>query len=84
MANGLNANLLRRWVVKAGQQPRKAAAQIKSGTVRATTSTQAVASFVPVKLQASAPKPDIRIELNRNGTAVTVSWPTSGAAECAA
>jgi transposase len=34
--------------------------------------------------QAPAPPQDIRIELRRNATTVTVIWPTGAAAECAA
>ena len=43
--------------------------------------------FVPVKLpEPTAPvlQADIRIELQRGATAVTVTWPASAASECAA
>lgn len=43
-----------------------------------------VPSFVPVKLEPDARGPDIRIEINRHGTLVSVSWPASAAGECGA
>jgi transposase len=42
--------------------------------------------FVPLQLPAQAPiapTPDIRIELRRGATSVTVTWPTDAAVECA-
>ena len=43
--------------------------------------------FVPVNLpqpDVAVQSPDIRIELQRGCTAVTVTWPASAASECAA
>ena len=43
--------------------------------------------FVPVTLTATNACPsgqDIRVEVRRGATAITVSWPCSAAAECAA
>ena len=82
LANGLNANLLRRWVVEAEQGSAKSAVQIKSSKSQTVSVTQTGASFVPVKVDSHTP--DIRIELKRNGTTVNVSWPSSAAAECGA
>lgn len=86
MAHGVNANLLRRWVNDAELKP----------VVRAAVATPAAMpprprpSFVPMTVPAPAPAPvaaptqDIRIELHRNAMTVTVTWPTSAAADCAA
>ncbi len=79
MAHGVNANLLRRWV-KASE----------SGTSVSTLATRptvcATASFVPLQLppSAAAPAPEIHIELRRGATAISVTWPSGAAAECAA
>ncbi|WP_371319957.1 transposase [Variovorax sp. dw_308] len=85
MAQGVNANLLRRWVREA---------EMKAGTtvVSATTAEgpkaqEAKTLFVPVSLPPPvqpAHVPDVRIELRRGPMAVTVTWPASAASECAA
>jgi transposase len=82
MANGVNANLLRRWVREAelrcgGDRPDAPVATIAEPG--ATTP-----AFVPMQLPARSVAPDIRIELRRGATSVTVTWPAGAAAECAA
>ena len=84
LAHGLNANLLRRWVIEAEQSGTKSVKQIESSGLKTGGTTQAVASFVRVKLAPSPAAPDICIELSRNGTVVTVTWPAGAAAECGA
>ena len=76
MAHGINANLARRWVAQAEQINKS----------RLTSpANQAVAAFVPVQVPAPAQPPaDIRIELRRGATAISVSWPCAAAAACAA
>ena len=76
MANGINANLARRWVVSAER---------RSGAQLATTASVAPMAFVPLGLPPATPAPaDIRIELRRGATAIQVSWPCAAASECAA
>ena len=77
LANGVNANLARRWVLNAER---------RSGAQLATTpSAVAPISFVPRGLPPATPAPaDIRIELRRGATAIQVSWPCAAASECAA
>jgi transposase len=86
MANGVNANLLRRWVREA---------ELRCGGDRPDAPTPTLAppsvatpAFVPLPLPLPLPaksmSPDIRIELRRGATAVTVTWPADAAAECAA
>ena len=77
MANGVNANLVRRWVHDAEQ---RGGAQLATfaGAVAPTT-------FVPLTLPPASPAPaDIRIELRRGTTTINVSWPCAAAPECAA
>ncbi len=85
MAHGINANLLRRWVREAEMKPpARALAQVAAQPVQAP---RRETLFVPVNLPAPAAPTalvDIRIELQRGATAVTVTWPASAAAECAA
>ena len=75
LANGINATMLRKWVVESerGAAPRLA-------TVMAVQPT-----FVPVTVQPDdAGRQDIRIELQRGNVRITLEWPRSGVAECAA
>jgi transposase len=72
LAHGINANLLRRWIQEAAAKPQAAPAE----------------EFVAVPLlaapaSADAPAAEIRIELRRGTTTVTVTWPAQAAAECA-
>ncbi len=77
LSRGLNANLLRRWLVDAertGSLPvRPTHAPIESAD-----------HFVPVPLSSALGDPVIRIELRSGSGTVIVQWPVSAAAECAA
>jgi transposase len=75
LAHGLNANLVHKWRRLAKPGRRQAAA----APVRAE-------QFIALPLQPSTPvtAPDIRIELRRGATSVTIDWPTSAASDCAA
>jgi len=76
MANGVNANLARRWVVEAER---------RGDVVMAPRAANgAVASaFVPLQLAVQTPALDIRLELRRGTTTINVSWPCSAASQCA-
>ena len=84
LANGINANLLRRWMIEQGGQrlPMPEPAESTTELPR----DQAKAAFVAVRLDATPPPAtsDIRIELKRGATTVVVSWPSSAAAASAA
>ena len=76
MAHGINANIVHRWL----REPWRAVAM-----------TQAPA-FVPVNLAPAAEPtdratlaaaPDIRIEVRRGTSMITVNWPLDGSAACA-
>ena len=72
LARGLNANLLRRWMVEAE----------RSGTVpvAATNALESRHHFVPISLGASSAEAVIRIELQRGSGTVVIQWPASAAA----
>lgn len=82
LANGLNANLLHRWIA-AHEQSATAAPHVPA--LAEPTQDGPPAGFVPVAL---APKTEtdqpIRIELRRGAITVTIAWPASAAADCAA
>jgi transposase len=76
MAHGINANIVHRWL----REPSRALAVAQP------------AAFVPISL-APAAEPtdrsgveaasDIRVEVRRGTSVVTVNWPLDGAAACA-
>ena len=77
LSRGLNANLLRRWVVEAE----------RTGSVRVSARGAPVESgsrFVPVPLVSVPVEPVIRIELRSGSGTVIVQWPVSAASECVA
>jgi len=69
LSHGINANVVHKWRRQDGS---------------ALPALQAPA-FVPVPLQPApcAPAPDIRIELRRGATSVSVNWPLESAEQCA-
>jgi len=74
LARGINANLLRRWVREAELPQAVATAQPAA----------AASTFVPVRMPEPVAQPtEIRIDVRRGATTITVSWPMAAAAECA-
>jgi transposase len=70
--HGLNANLVHKW--------RRLARCPAAAVMPSAPPTQ----FVPVALPTpSEPRADIRIELRRGATTITVTWPIAAAAEFA-
>ena len=81
LANGLNANMLRRWVVESARRSERQLANVTSPMVSDCNNPD----FVPVQL-APAPQPqaaDIRIELQHARTNIHVHWPMSASSQCA-
>ena len=78
LSHGLNANLLRRWVVD-GERVEPSA-----GTQPAATIEMARRSFVAVPLEAPevVSAATIDVEVRRGAMEVKVSWPMSASAEC--
>lgn len=76
LANGLNATMLRKWVVEA----ERGTAPGLSGMVPSQ-----VGAFVPLTMtHDGGGLRDIRIELQRGNVRITLDWPRDGVAECAA
>jgi len=82
LSRGLNANLLRRWVAEREGNCAGAVAAKSRGEL---TAAQPAPAFVPLSLPPPTMRPnaDIRVELRRGDTAITVTWPSCAASECA-
>jgi transposase len=73
MSHGINANVVHRWRQLAREGGTEAAAPRRE--------------FLPVPLSTAAPAGsggEIRIQLRRGATAMTIAWPVSAAGDCAA
>jgi transposase len=84
LANGLNANLARRWVPESAQ--RSDTQLSKTATTLAPVHTNP--AFIPVKFDpvppiSVAPPADIRIELQHGTTEINIHWPMSASSQCA-
>ena len=86
LANGLNANMLRRWVSEAGRVGPVAAGSQGAVAVSAAAMAGGLPGFVAVQMPtppAAAAEPDIHIELTRGPTTIVMRWPAALASSCA-
>jgi hypothetical protein len=84
LANALNANMVRRWVVDFS----KHSCPGRSRTASKLAPVHGNPAFVPVRFEPMPPAPnpvttDIRIELQHGATAVQIHWPLQASAQCA-
>ena len=83
LANGLNANLVRRWVVT--EERAQPATSIETAKVSAASSVEH-GTFIPIPMERSpvmTPQ-SITIELRRGAMVAKVDWPLAAANECSA
>jgi transposase len=81
MANGVNANQVRRWMRERGIEPptRRLPMSVRE------TAPSMVPAFVQLPIAPSEPESrDIRIEIRRGNTAIKVDWPVQVSGDCAA
>ena len=81
LRNGLNANVVHRWLSQDGRT------LDLGGGNRVTVRARSDGEFVPLQLPQSdgtRTSTDIRMELRRGASSVTVSWPAQGAGDCGA
>jgi transposase-like protein len=85
LRHGLNANLLRKWVVN-GERAGTSIASVEPAPTEPklieSVSPQFVA--VPIDAPSAAPSGAIEVEMRRGAMHVKVSWPMSASAECGA
>jgi transposase-like protein len=84
LANGLNANMVRRWVVESARHNKLDAPQRST----ALAATQLHSAFIPIKFApvpptSTAPPTDIRIELQHGTTGINIHWPMAASNQCA-
>ena len=82
LANGLNANMLRKWVGEAERAEPHALRPRSFMHTENPSDDPRSPGFIPLQLPMSAPVADIHIEFLRSGTSIKVKWPASAAAEC--
>ena len=82
LRSGLNANVVYRWLQEDASAD--AGVHVDAGSL-AVMGGRPSAEFIAVQLPppAAAQSPDIRVEMRRGASTVTVSWPLQGAGECA-
>ena len=80
MANGVNANQVRRWMRERGIEPptRRVAMPVLE------TAPAIAPAFVQLPMVPAAASGDIRIEVRRGNTAIKVEWPVQASGDCAA
>ena len=81
LANGLNANLLRRWV-----KDHRDAQEVEVGTeIGVQEEEPRPSTLVPVTVSSPEVEPagEIKIAIHRDQALVEVTWPVSQAAICA-
>ena len=81
LRNGLNANVVHRWLSQDGRT------LDLGGSNRLAVRARSGGEFVPLQLPQSATvgvATDIRMEMRRGASSVTVSWPAQYAGDCGA
>jgi len=81
MANGVNANQVRRWMRERGIEP--PTRRLPTPLIEAAPAM--ALEFVQLPLAPAAPASrDIRIEIRRGNAAIKVDWPVQASGDCAA
>ena len=80
MANGVNANQVRRWMRERGiEVPGQGVASPRINTAAGVSPEFVPLSFSPEDVASR----DIRIEIRRGNTAIRVDWPVKSSGDCA-
>lgn len=81
-ANGMNANVLHRWLKELSQSRQS----MVSGATAVDVTGTSVPSFIALPLltkPAESPAREIKVEVRKGGLVLTVTWPMSAASEFA-
>ena len=82
LRSGLNANVVHRWLSQDGRT--RDGGGGNRGAVTRNSGPEFLPLQMPQRAVVAASSTDIRIEVRRSVSTVTVSWPLQGASECAA
>jgi hypothetical protein len=82
LANGLNANMLRKWVIEA--EGTTAVPEAKKREIVSGAGARFIALAPPAANGSPTSIPPIRIEIQRESLAIQVSWPSEAASACGA
>lgn len=81
LANGVNANQVRRWMRERGIEPPKR--RVPMSAIEAAPEMSP--AFVPLSFSPDeSGSRDIRIEIRRGNAAIKVDWPVQASGDCAA
>jgi transposase-like protein len=80
LAHGLNAKMLRKWVID-GEH--RLSAPAPAAPIEPEVPPKPIPTFIPLALPAPVVEGEIRVELQRSGTTVKIVWPASAARDCA-
>jgi transposase len=75
ISHGLNPNVLRRWIKDAADPSDAASPAPKSVAVDVKPAFVALPMTVPIAQAPDAAQANVRIDIQRNGTTVSVLWP---------
>jgi transposase len=78
LAHGINANIVHRWL----HEDERAALLLRAQSFVPVTLEQA-SQALPVQTGPSV-RPNIRVEVQKGASTITVNWPLEGAASCSA
>ena|SRR5665647_1040366 len=78
LAHGINANIVHRWL----HEDERAALLLRAQSFVPVTLDKAPPALTAVNEKSSAP--DIRVEVHKGNSTITVNWPLEGAVSCSA
>ena len=79
LAHGINANIVHRWL----HEEERAALLLRAQSFMPVTLQQGL-PVLPTVERGPSVTPDIRVEVHKGSSTITVNWPLAGAASCSA
>lgn len=83
LANGLNANLLRRWVTERQDEAAGSAILPNQGPLEIAEPTPPGLVPITVVMPETHPSGEIEIKIHRNQMLISITWPVSQSTSCA-